>query len=156
MEQSSAKSVKFKVIIVWLAILLLGSFWLSMNESSSPVSMVVLPEVPREGESIVVIFKLNNPSSHPLPTRYQFYANGWLLQEKVTTIAAESSKTYQYAYENPLVIGEQLNFVVRTQSENGNYEEAISVPPFPPQVWSSFVSFASFSISMMGSMSSMS
>ncbi len=154
MEQSSARSVKFKVSIVWLAILLLGSFWLSMQESSSPVSMVVLPEVPREGKPIVVTFKLNNPSSHPLPTRYQFYANGGLLQEKVITIAAESSETYQYAYANPLRIGEQVNFVVRTQSEQGNYEKVLSSPSYPPQVWSSFVSFASFSTSVMSSMAS--
>ncbi len=154
MKQSSDKSVKLKVITVWLAILLMGSFWLTVRAASDPVSMVVLPEVPREGELIVVTFKLNNPSSHPLPTRYQFYANGWLLQEKVTTIPAESSKTYQYAYENPLVIGEQLNFVVRTQSEQGNYEKVLSSPSYPPQVWSSFISFASFSTSVMSSMSS--
>jgi cytochrome c biogenesis protein CcdA len=50
-------------------------------------------------------------------------------------------------------MGEQLNFVVRTQSELGNYESILSSPPYPPQVWSSFVSFASFSTSVMSSMS---
>ncbi len=70
-------------------------------------------------------------------------------------MAPESSKTYQYAYANPLPMGEQLNFVVRTQSEQGNYEKVLSSPSYPPQVWSSFVSFASFSTSVMSSMVSM-
>ena len=52
-------------------------------------------------------------------------------------------------------MGEQLNFVVRTQSERGNYGRALSSPPYPPQIWSSFVSFASFSTSVMSSMSTM-
>ena len=141
MEQSSTKDTMFKLAMVWLAILLLGSFWFSVKESSSPVSMAVVPEAPREGEPIVATFKLNNPPSHPLATRYQFYANGELLKEGIATIAPESSKTYRYAYENPLKIGEQVNFMVKTQSERGEYEKVFSSPPYPPQVWSSFTRF---------------
>ena len=76
---------------------------------------------------------------------------------KLTLVSAPAGygKTYKYAYENPLQMGEQLNFVVRTQTEHGNYEEVISSPPYPPQTWSSFVSFASFSTSVMSSMSTM-
>ncbi|GAH58568.1 unnamed protein product, partial [marine sediment metagenome] len=124
-------------------------------ETSDPVSMAVLPEVPREGEAILVTFKLNNPSSELLGIRYQFYANGELLKEGATTIAPNYGKTYQYAYRNLLQLGEQLNFLVKTQSETGNYERALSSLPYPPQVWSSFVSFASFSTSVMSSISTM-
>ena len=75
--------------------------------------------------------------------------------EGAATRAPTSSKTYQYAYANPLRMGEQLNFIVRTQSELGDYEKVVSSQPYPPQVWSSFVSFASFSTSVMSSMSTM-
>ena len=145
----------FRLIILWMGILLLSSFWFTLTEKSEPVSMAVLPEAPREGEPIVATFKLNNPSSELLVTSYQFYANGEFLKEGVTTLAPSSGKTYQYAYENPLPMGERLNFVVRTQSELGSYERVISSPAYPPQIWSSFVSFASFSTSVMSSMSTM-
>jgi hypothetical protein len=155
MEQSENRNTHFKLVIVWLAILVLSGFWLTVRETSGPVSMVVVPEAPREGEPIVATFKLNNPSSQSLVTRYQFYANGELLKEGLTTIGPDSSKTYQYAYKNLLQIGEQINFVVRTQSDIGSSEFIVSSPPYPPQIWSSFVSFASFSTSVMSSMSTM-
>jgi hypothetical protein len=155
MEQDKRRKAFLKLAFLWLGILFLGSFWLTMRAGSSPVSMVVVPEVPREGEPIVATFKLNNSSSEALVMRYEFYANGELVKEGITTIAPTSSKTYQYAYNNPLKLGEQLNFMVKTQSEQGSYDKVISSPPYPPQVWSSFVSFASFSTSVMSSMSTM-
>lgn len=154
-EASEDRGIAVKLAIVCLTILLLGSFWLTVRATSEPVSLAVVPEVPRQGEPILATFKLNNPSSHPLVTRYQFYANGDLLKEGATSIAPNSSKSYQHAYANPLKMGEQLNFVVKAQSELGNYQKVVSSPPYAPQVWSSFVSFASFSTSVMSSMSSM-
>ena len=133
----------------------MGSFWLTIRLNAEPVSMVVIPEVAREGEPIIATFKLNNPTSQTISANYQFYANGTLMKEGATIIPAGSSKLYQYAYKNPLELGEQLNFMVRTQSDAGDYEKIISSPPYPPQVWSSFVSFASFSTSVMSSMSTM-
>lgn len=155
MKQGKDRETGFKLAIVCLAILLMGTFWLTVQMTSDPVNLVVLPEAPRQGEPVLATFKLNNPSSQAVVTRYQFYANGELLKEGATTIASNSRKTYQYAYANPLRLGEQLNFMVSTQSELGNYERVISSPPYPPQVWSSFVSFASFSTSVMSSMSTM-
>ncbi len=155
MEQAKNRSMTFKLAVIWLAIILLGSFWLTVRGTSDPVSMAVIPQAPREGEPVLATFKVNNPFPWAMVTTYQFYANGELINEGATTIASESGKTYKYAYRNPLQMGEQLNFVVRTQSEQGNYEKVLSSPPYPPQVWSSFVSFATFSTSVMSSMSTM-
>jgi len=149
------KGIRLKIVVIWMAILLMGSFWLTMNSNSEPVSLAAVPEVPREGEPIMAIFTLNNPTSQPLSTSYQFYVNGELMKEGIATIPADSSKLYKYAYKNPLELGKQVKFVVKTQSEQGNYEKFISSPPYPPQIWSSFVSFASFSTSVMSSMSTM-
>ena len=115
----------------------------------------MIPEVPREEEPIIATFKLNNPSSQPISTEYQFYANGKLMKEGATITPPVSSKLYQYAYQNPLLLGEQVNFMVRVNSPVGNSEKTVSLPTYPPQIWSSFVSFASFSTSMMGFISSM-
>jgi len=149
------RGIKLKTIIIWLVILLMGSFWLTMRAASDPVNLAVVPGVPREGEPIIATFKLNNPSPQAISTEYQFYANGELMQEGTAIITAGSSKLYQYAYKNPLLLGEQVNFVVKTMSPRGSHEKVVSLPSYPPQIWSSFVSFASFSTSMMGFMSSM-
>ncbi|MFH1775363.1 MAG: hypothetical protein ABH839_01710 [Chloroflexota bacterium] len=149
------RSTHFKLAIVCLGILLMASFWLTLRGASDPVSMVVTPEVPREGEPVLATFKLNNPTPEALLTKYQFYANGELVADGETAIAPASYEMHQYAYKNPLQLGDQINFVVRTQSNLGNYEKAISSPSYPPQVWSSFISFASFSTTVMSSMASM-
>ena len=149
------RGIKLKILIIWMAILLMSSFWLTALTDSESVSLSAVPEVPREGELVITTFKLNNPTSRPISTFYQFYANGELLNEGLATIPPGSSKLYQYVYKNPLELGQQINFMVKTQSEQGNYEKLVSLPPYPPQIWSSFVSFASFSTSVMSSMSTM-
>jgi len=153
--QQNKRSLLYRVTILSLTMLLLGTFWLSVRETSNPLSVVVKPSVTREGEPVIVTFKLNNASPQALITSYEFYANGELLAEGDTALLPSSSETHQYAYENPLPLGEQLNFMVRTQSQLGNYEKVVSLPSYPPQIWSSFVSFASFSTSLMGFMSTM-
>ena len=155
MEKDKNRGTIFKLVIVCLGILLLSSFALTVMGGSEAVSLAVVPAAPREGEPILATFKLNNPSSDVSLTDYQFYANGELLQSGTAALAPGSSKTYQYAYENSLPMGERLNFVVKTQSEQGDYEKFISSPGYPPQVLSSFVSFASLSTSVMSSMSTM-
>jgi len=121
--------------------------------ASDPVSLVVNPSVPTEDKPVRVTFKLNNLSSEPLLINYQFYANSELLAQGASTIASRSSESHQYCYRNAAKLGEQLNFVVMTQSENGDYQKVASIPSYPPQVWSSFVSFASFSTTVMSSIS---
>lgn len=155
-EQRRNTSLRFKIITVWLGIFLLTSFWLTVKAGSEPVNMSVIPQVPREGEPVIVIFQLNNPSSEVIVTHYLFYANGKLLKEGMTSIIPGFSKSFKYAFKDAVPLGERLNFVVRTSSKIGNYQKVISTPPYPPQVWSSFISFASFSTTVMSFMSTMS
>ncbi len=117
--------------------------------------MSVIPEVPRTGEPIVATFSINNPSDKPSTTNYQLYVNGRLVESGTTTVAPQASVKYQYAYQNFLERGEQVNFVLKTTSENGNIDKVVSLPAYPSQLMSSFVSFAAFSTSVMSSMVSM-
>ena len=57
------RSLMTKIALLWLAIMLMGSFWLTTRTSLDPVSLVVLPEAPKEGEPVVATIKLNNPSA---------------------------------------------------------------------------------------------
>jgi len=152
--QKKNRGAYYKLAIIWLVIIVIGCFWLSVRSASDPVVLTVMPEAPKQGEPIIASFQLNNPTDETQPTTYQFYANGTLLKEGATIIAPGANETYQYSYPNPLPVGEQLNFMVSAQSPAGNYEKIVSTPPYAPQVWTSFISFASFSTSVMTSMSS--
>ncbi|MFC1993906.1 hypothetical protein ACFLVI_01440 [Chloroflexota bacterium] len=158
MEQNPVayrKGLIIRMVVVSLAILLMGSFWLSNREASQPVSLVVTPMNPKEGSPITATFRLNNPSSAPLAAEYEFYADGELLIAGDTIITEGTGEAVQYVYINPLQIGEQINFLLRTHSELGDYEKVVSLPAYAPQVMSSFVSFAAASTTMMSSMSTM-
>jgi hypothetical protein len=151
-QQNKNRGTYYKLAIIWLVIILVGSFWLSVKSTSDPVVLTVMPEAPKQGEPIIATFQLNNPAAEAQMMSYRFYADGKLLKEGSTVIAPRSGETYQYSYTNPLPVGEQLNFMISAQSPAGSYEKTISTPPYAPQVWTSFISFASFSTSVMTSM----
>ena len=149
------RSLMTKIALLWLAIMLMGSFWLTTRTSLDPVSLVVLPKAPKEGEPVVATIKLNNPSAQVTSVNYKLYVNGTLLKEGFSSLPPRTSKVYQYACENQLSRGKQMSFLVQTNSQLGNHEQTVSVPSYPPQILSSFVSFASFSTSLMTSLTSM-
>ena len=154
-EASQHKGLILKVGIIWLGIFLLVGFLVAARSAASPVTMSIIPEVPRAGEPIVATFNISNPSDEPSTTQYQLYVNGRLVESGGTTIAPGSSSKYQYAHKNYLERGEQVNFVLRTNSDSGSFNKIVSLPAYPPQLMSSFVSFAAFSTSVMSSMISM-
>ena len=141
-----------KTGITWLCIFLLVSFFVAMKSNADPVTMSIIPEVPKTGEPIVATFTLSNSTGEPLTTSYQLYLNGKLVESGSVAIAPQTSSKHQYAYANPLERGEQVNFVLKTSSDGGDFIKAVSLPAYPPQLMSSFVSFAAFSTSVMSSM----
>jgi len=144
-----------KIGITWLCIFLLAGFFIAMKSNANPISMSIIPEVPKIGEPIVATFKISNSTDEPSTTSYQLYINGKLVESGSTVIVPQTSSKHQYAYANTLERGEQVNFVLKTSSDRGNFVKAVSLPAYPPQLMSSFVSFAAFSTSVMSSMISM-
>ena len=148
--------MSLKMTLVLPAIILLGCFCLTAMTGSELMDMTIVPEVPRADEPIIATFKLNNPAPEATTIGYSFYANGELLQHGTSILAPHSSKTYQYVYKNQLELGEQVNFVAKAESQPQGItcEKIVSLPPYPPQLMCSFVSFAAFSTSVMGFMAS--
>ncbi|WP_321417743.1 hypothetical protein [uncultured Methanomethylovorans sp.] len=144
-----------KTLVIWFAVLVMASLVVGLHDASAPVSVSVFPEVPVEGQPILVTFNLNNPSIQSNLVDYELYANGKMIMEGATEVSPLSNKKYQYTYLNSLEKGEQVTFVVKSTVDGKNYDEYISLPAYPPQVWSSFVSFASFSTSVMSYMTTM-
>ncbi len=154
-KASRQKGLILRIVITWLCVFLLSSFLIATRSSANSATMSIIPEVPKTGEPIVATFNINNPSDKPVTTEYELYVNRQLVQSGRTTVAAQASSQYQYAYQNSLERGEQVNFVLRTSSDSGSFDKMVSLPAYPPQLMSSFVSFAAFSTSVMSSMVSM-
>ncbi len=140
------QGLKQKTMIVWLAIALLGSFAFSMQTLKDPVSMVVMPEVPKEGEPLILSFTLNNPALAEETYSYDLYINGELVMQGESPVGALSSKQHKYIYQNPLSQGEQTTFLLKVKTSEGPIQKTLSIPVYAPQVWTSFVSIASYSM----------
>jgi hypothetical protein len=153
-EKKRLSGSVFKLVIVLLGIVLVSTFWLTARDGRQPVSLTVMPEAPRLGQPVLVSYALDNPGTTNLVTSYQFYVDGKLLRNGLTTIPPLSSETYQYDFASPVNLGDKVNFDLVTSSALGNYMKQASVPPFPPQIASSFISFAAFSTTAMSSMTS--
>ncbi len=139
------------IVIAFITLLFLASISVSLHNKSEPISITVFPEVPKEGQPIFITFNLNNPSLKEDIVNYKLYANGVLLMQGGTLLAQASTKQYTYVYPQSPKLGERITFLVKTASVQGESEKILNMPAYPPQVLSSFVSFASFSTSLMGS-----
>ncbi len=155
LKSSQYKGLALKIGITWLCIFLLAGFLIAMRSTANPITMSVIPEVPKTGEPIVATFKISNSTDEPSTTSYQLYVNSKLVESGSIAIVPQTSSKHQYAYANPLERGEQVNFVLKTSSDSGSFVKAVSLPAYPPQLMSSFVSFAAFSTSVMSSMITM-
>lgn len=145
-----------KILVIWFFALLMASMLVGLHDATAPLSVSVFPEVPVEDEPILVTFNLNNPSIQSTSADYELYANGELIMEGETELAPLSNNKYQYTYVNPLEMGEQVTFVVKSTADGKSHDEYVSLPAYPPQVWSSFVCFAAFSTTVMTYMTTMS
>jgi len=151
-KSNQYKGLALKIGITWLCIFLLAGFLIAMKSNANPITMSIIPEVPKVGEPIVATFNISNSTNEPSTTSYQLYVNGKLVESGSIAVAPQARSKHQYAYANPLERGEQVNFVLKTSSDSGSFVKMVSLPAYPPQLMSSFVSFAAFSTSVMTSM----
>ncbi|WP_321417739.1 hypothetical protein [uncultured Methanomethylovorans sp.] len=153
---SSDRQYFSKTLVILFVVLVMASLVVGLHDAAAPVSVSVFPEVPVEGQPILVTFNLNNPSIQANLADYELYANGELIMGGTAELAPLSYKKYQYTYLNSLEKGEQVTFVVKSIVDGKSHDEYVSLPAYPPQVWSSFVSFATFSTTVMTYMTTMS
>jgi hypothetical protein len=155
-KKTKQNGLLYKILILWFAILVAASFAASLQARYDTVGIQVVPEVLRQNEPVVVTFFINNPTDTATATDYTLYANGNALMRGTTDLQPGSRRQFQYVYNNPLELGEQVTFSAITQSGDQVNQNSVSLPSVHPVVWSSFVSFASFSTSVMSSSSAIS
>lgn len=149
------KNRALPVIIIWLAIICLASFAYSFHSTSDPINLTVIPEVPRPGEPILIKYQFNNASPRNIPVTYDLFINNQKTKSGTALLDPFSAKQYLYIYINNLELGNQAHFAIRASSPEGSYERIVSIPAFPPGVWSSVVSMAALATSEMRSLNSM-
>lgn len=145
------RSLVYKIALLSLLLIISCSLLLSVLARSNPANITVIPVMPNKGKPIILTYTLGNPLSEQLPTYYELYIDGRLATSGHTIIPGDSIEIHQYIYEWKQPIGTRNNFALKVQSRLGNSEEVISVPPFAPQLWSSFASIAAFSTTVMSS-----
>jgi hypothetical protein len=139
------------IAMACIGILFLLTFLVNINSSSQPISINILPEIPKEGMPFLIKINLQNPSQDEDLLIYELYANGKLLTHGTALLSKTSREQLVYVYPESPPIGEKITLQLKAKSRQGEQEKIMSLPAYPPQIWSSFVSFASFSTSMMSS-----
>ncbi len=142
-----------RLAILWLMVVPVLAFLFSGPAEKDFITLDVLPEVPRAGEPFLVTVQLSNDQPETKEMKYSLYSNGRKLLDGTTSLAPGQSQQYRYIEQAGAEIGRQTTFLAKASLGEQAVEKRKSLPPYPPQVWSSFVSFASFSTSMMSSMS---
>lgn len=102
---------------------------------------------------MAIVFTIRNPSANDGAFEFEFYVDGSLKMTGTTSIPAMTSKQYVYALTSPdIVKGETVRAytTVRDLESQSVYDATVLVPPYPPEIWSSFASFATFSSSLLG------
>lgn len=146
--------IKFKIFVVWCAIVLCGGFLYAMLNNSNRATLTVLPEAPKQGEPVIVSYTLKNPMPVSSPIDYEFYIDGQPVQSGNLVLEPFSSAKYQYSNLKAPELGKQVSFALKTKDSFGEHEKIAALPNYPPQIFSSFTSFASFSTSVMSFMTS--
>ena len=63
MNLKENKGTVSKIAILWLAILLMGSFLFASGVGPEQVTLAILPVVPKEGEPVIATVKISNSTS---------------------------------------------------------------------------------------------
>jgi len=145
-----SQNINLRIVFTLICIIFLASISFGLADKFRTVSITAMPENPQEGP-VLVTFNLNNPSLVENMVNYEFYANGNLLLEGKELLSPLSTEKYSYIYPTGPEFGEKITFLVKTNSQDGSYDKAINIPAVSPQIMSSFVSFATYSTSVMGS-----
>jgi len=145
-----------RIVALWA--LVFSLILLHQGFGGSIISIDYFPAFPRCGEPVQVAVKLINPSSTPRLMDVKVYVDGLTVAEWLAHIDGGSIKEYRVIGPSRFRVGEAVRvYVEALDVESGDvYSRLAMIPPFPPEVFTSFVSFASFSSTLMGYMTTLS
>jgi hypothetical protein len=109
--------------------------------------------VPQEGNPTTITYSIRNPTSSERSYTYSFYIDGKLTSQGATIVPPRTIKQYSYAKPAADVWGTTTTAYIKTEdTATGQiFDASARMPPYPPEIWSSFSSFATFSSTMLSS-----
>jgi len=152
-------NARLRLLIVWACIALIAVFAIStVLAGRETLQLTCLPMVPREGLPTLLHLALRNLSRSEEDYAFRIYVNGEVVVEGKMFIPARSSRDIRYIAPADIPVGQSLKIYAQAQTVGGSvrYEKHLEIPPCPPEIWSSFSSFASFSTSLLGYVTSFS
>jgi len=150
------KSYFYRVVVLWVLFFSLILFYQGVG--GSVVNIDYFPAFPRYGDPVQVNIRLSNPDPEPRLLNVRVYVNGLIVAEWLAHIDGGSIKEYRIVEPSILGVGESIRVYVEALYVNDGtvYSRSAMIPPFPPEVFTSFISFSSFSSTLMGYMTTLS
>ena len=154
---SDGSPQKVVVAIATAALLLTVLLAVSAGVTGNVLTIDYLPAFPIHGEPVVAIITLRDV--HPEPHRFELsvYTDGVKTMDSVIEVSQGSPKEYKIVANVGDLIGTSWRIYANASDLDAGvrYERSAMIPPYPPEIFSSFVSFASFSSTMMGYMTTL-
>ncbi len=148
------RPLAFKLLFIWGVIFFGACLLYTLARPHSGVSLALFPEVPRQGEPVIAVVNFENRDAAAKQVAYRLFLNGELLDDGSINLRPGSSVTSSYTFRNRLPDGEPVCLAVSGSSGGRAFTSSVSNPVYPPRVWSSFMSFAAFSTTVMTFMTS--
>jgi len=150
----AGRPLAFKLLFVWGAVLFGACLLYTLAQPQHGVSLALFPEVPRQGAPVLAVVSFENREAAAKRVAYRLFLNGELLDHGSISLAPGTSATSSYTFKNRLPDGEPVCLAVSGSSGGRAFTGSVSNPVYPPRVWSSFMSFAAFSTTVMTFMTS--
>ncbi|MCX8162388.1 MAG: hypothetical protein N3E44_05295 [Candidatus Bathyarchaeota archaeon] len=126
--------------------------------SVGPIGISYYPAFPRYDEPVQVTVRLSNIYPEARVFVSGIYLDGCMVAEWVVEVDGGSVREYRILTPGNLGVGGSLKIYVEAFDPrfSERYSASVMIPPFPPEAFSSFVSFAGFSSTLIGYMATLS
>lgn len=141
-----------KLVLTWVVVVFLVFLLVGMRRETVMASYY--PTYPREGEPIFTKIAVSNLRPDPRRFSVTVYSDGVKLTEWRTEI--KGTAEFMFITQADDLLGQSKRFYIEAVNldDDQRHEAYLMIPPFPPETLSSFVSFASFSTTLMTTMQS--
>lgn len=146
----------YRIAALWALALSLLMFYQAV--SGNIIGVSYFPAFPRCDEPVQVTVRISNPDPEPKLLAVKVYVNGLAAAEWLAHVDSGSAREYRIVEISRLGVGGSIRVHVEALDVRSGvvYSRSAMIPPFPPETFSSFISFASFSSTLMGYMTTLS
>ncbi len=148
------KSFISRLILASIIAVFLSIFLVSMSRGM--VDLSYYPTFPRQGEPLFIKVSVSNLNPDLHGFLITVYSDGVEITEWATDIKEWGTREFMFISEAGDLLGKSKRIYVEAVNLDldSRQEGMLMIPPYPPEICSSFTSFASFSTTLMTYMQS--